>query len=228
MQKNDLYLLAAVILVWGCFEIVALKLAGATGSDVAAWVQAIGTVGAVGAAIYWARREEHGRAEKVERTATLIVAAQTADWLRTTVERIAETRLAIASNGHQGQMLLDVAEFAFTNNLAIVADLTPRLAVVALRLKETRERLNSLMMGDFDGEDEAINFAFREVPKLFARVREFYWQIAAAAHIPGDPNQRWEIDQIVAAWNSTCSQGSPQLLGSAEELDRLLSISMRV
>lgn len=80
-QKNDVYLLIAVILLWGCFELLALKLAGATGSEVASWMQAIGTVGAVGASLFISYRERQSSArERFEKATSLAVSLMGAIW----------------------------------------------------------------------------------------------------------------------------------------------------
>lgn len=51
MERNDWVLIAVFTLILGAIEIIALVIAGATSSDVASWVQAIGSIIALGVAI---------------------------------------------------------------------------------------------------------------------------------------------------------------------------------
>jgi hypothetical protein len=228
VQKNDLYLIMVVILIWGMIEIIALKLVGATGSDVAAWVQAFGTVGAVGAAVVLARRAEADRIRSAERTATLITAAHMADWLRAAAKIMEDTKRYVDTEGQSGDHQTHLPQFAYATDLSLIAGLRPRHAAIALKLKETVERLNRHVVGteEFEDAEAALSVFYAEGTKLFASCREFYFQLASIVGLPGDPNQSWELDAMVDAWNSTVAEAEKLTGGAA--LPTLRNIPMKV
>ena len=122
MERNDQILIAVIIFLWGLFELVALKLAGATSIEVAAWMQAIGTIGAICASLFIFHRERKKREEEnFARAASLALSLMGSVWLMeidlTRAVRHVTSREAAAPNASEWDNYFENARLPVSESL---------------------------------------------------------------------------------------------------------------
>ena len=199
MERNEFGLAGAFALILCAILLIALALAGTKHSDMASWAQAIGTVGAIVAAILMPIWDRRRRLEHDQAIAAMRVAAHLRVWLGPCAESVQEVKNYISSSGAMGTHHLNIPPLGFDMNE--VAGMILVRAKVVYSIIEQRARAVSEIEG-FDpnrtAQEEREQF-YRESAKLFRRVRKMYRILARDLGLHPSTCLRWELDAINTA-----------------------------
>ena len=165
-------------------------------SGAASWAQAIGTVGAICAAIMMPIWERQRRVHHDQTIAAMRVAAELRSWLRICASVVRDLQDFNSSDGHRGSRSTSIPAFGF--NMEQVAAMSVKHARVIYSIIEQRERAEgSIDTASFLIDDETSETEFfLECAKLFRRCRWQYIRIARDTGLHPYTSHSWELEVI--------------------------------
>jgi hypothetical protein len=196
MERNEFAVAGGMVLILCSTLIISLVLSSSAAKDWAAWAQAIGTVGAIIAAVVIPQIERRKIREHDQTIAAMRVAAQLRSWLGPCASSVADVINGINSRGVIGRKHLEIPALGIEMN--DVATMRIETAKLIYSIVEQRYRAVDKVTGaiDLDEIEDAQIVFFNESARLFRRVRKLYRDLAPELGLHPSTCQRWELDTI--------------------------------
>ena len=175
--------------------LVAIGLAGDPGSA-GEWAAAIGTVGAIVVAILVPRSERAAAHRREQQLAQTRIAAPLRTWLSQCAGAVSDLQSYYESRGAHGRQSVQIPPIDV--NFSDVALMRIEFAKRCYSIIEQRSRaIDAIyMMGSVGGPgDDEVAF-YREMAKLFRRVRKLYRDLAFDVGLHPYTVQDWELMAI--------------------------------
>lgn len=163
---------------------------------VGSWLQAVGTVGAIVAAIMMPVWERRRRIKHDQTIAAMRVAEELRSWMRKCASVVGETIHHTETQGNFGHWSIIIPPFNFEKEQ--VASMSVGHAKTIYSIVEQYERAISSVEGArrYNDDDVGETEFLKESAKLFRRCRWRYIRIAKETGLHPYTSQSWEIDAI--------------------------------